>query len=188
MLKSLRVSVPLVAGISSFGGMNAVSFSQQAKTSTRTTPLSLKNKVVMITGATAGIGMSCAWRFAEEGSNLILVGRRDDRLQSLKKDITASYPNVAVHTVAMSVTDYEKVAELPSKLPAQFKDVEVLVNNAGLALGVSSVEANDMEAAKTVMDTNVLGTIALCRAFLPGMKERGAGHVINMGSVAVRHF
>ncbi len=88
----------------------------------------------------------------------------------------------------MSVADTEAVAALPSKLPERFKNVEVLVNNAGLALGVSTVDTNSIEDAKTVMDTNVIGTIALCRAFVPGMKERGAGHIINMGSVAVRKF
>lgn len=151
----------------------------------RSTPISLVNKVVLITGATSGIGEACAWQFAEQGSKLILVGRREDRLNALKKDIIASFPKVEVHTVKLSVTDTDAVAALPKKLPENFRDVEILVNNAGLALGVSSVENNSIEDAKTVMDTNVIGTIALCRAFVPGMKERGAGHIINMGSVAV---
>lgn len=90
-----------------------------------------------------------------------------------------------MHTVKLSVTDLTAVAELPKKLPAKFQNVDILLNNAGLALGVSPAESNDVEAAKTVMDTNVLGTIAMCSAFLPGMKERGTGHLINMGSIAV---
>lgn len=118
----------------------------------------------------------------------MLVGRRDDRLQKLKKEIIAAYPNVDVHTVKMSVTDLQAVAELPKKLPAKFQNVDILLNNAGLALGVTPAEANDVEAAKTVMDTNVLGTIAMCSAFLPGMKERGTGHLINMGSIAVSNI
>ena len=185
MLKSLRFSVPLAAGFAGVTGTNARSFSQ-ARISHRPIPLNLKNQVVLITGATAGIGASCAWQFAEEGCNLILVGRRDDRLQIMKKEIMENYPSVDIHTVAMSVTDLEKVAELPNKLPPKFKNVDILVNNAGLALGVTAVEDNDVESAKTVLDTNVLGMIALCRAFLPGMKERGNGHLINMGSIAVR--
>lgn len=151
----------------------------------RSAPISLANRVVLITGATAGIGEACAWRFAEHGSKLVLVGRRDDRLSSLKKDLVKAYPDLDVHTVALSVSDTEAVAALPSKLPDKFKNVEVLVNNAGLALGVSAVDTNSIEDAKTVMDTNVLGVIAMCRAFIPGMKEREVGHIINMGSIAV---
>jgi 3-hydroxy acid dehydrogenase / malonic semialdehyde reductase len=86
--------------------------------------------------------------------------------------------------VAVSVTDFDMVAALPSTLPDEFKNVSVLVNNAGLALGVSTVDQNDLSQAKTVMDTNVLGTIAMCSAFLPGMIKRNEGHVINVGSVA----
>lgn len=85
----------------------------------------------------------------------------------------------------MSVTDFEAVQKLPNELPADFKEVDVLVNNAGLAKGVCSVEENTMQDAIQVMETNVLGTIAFCTAFLPGMKARGRGHVVNMGSVAV---
>lgn len=153
--------------------------------SRRVTPLDLTNKVVLITGASSGIGAACAWQFAEEGCHLVLIGRRDDRLQQLKKEITTSYPKVDVHTVAMSVTDLEKVAALPKSLPGKFHDVDILLNNAGLALGVTPADLNDVAAAKTVLDTNVLGTIALSSAFLPGMKERGTGHLINMGSIAV---
>jgi 3-hydroxy acid dehydrogenase/malonic semialdehyde reductase len=129
--------------------------------------------VVLITGATAGIGMACAWQFAEQGSKLILLGRREDRLEELKKAITTEYPDVKVLTVAMSVTDKQKVAELPSVLPSEFSKVYCLVNNAGLVLGVSTVEGNNVENAQTVLDTNVIGIISMCSAFLPGMKERG---------------
>lgn len=154
-------------------------------TSRKTAPLNLASKVVLITGASSGIGASCAWQFAEQGCNLIFIGRREDKLLSLKKEIIAAYPNTAVHTVAMSVTDLQQIAELPKILPVKFRDVDILLNNAGLAIGLTSVEQNDVCAAKTVLDTNVLGTIALCSAFLPGMKERGTGHLINMGSIAV---
>eukprot|EP00596_Hydrurales_sp_CCMP1899_P000870 CAMPEP_0119038566 /NCGR_PEP_ID=MMETSP1177-20130426/7553_1 /TAXON_ID=2985 /ORGANISM="Ochromonas sp, Strain CCMP1899" /LENGTH=301 /DNA_ID=CAMNT_0007001311 /DNA_START=52 /DNA_END=957 /DNA_ORIENTATION=+ len=147
-------------------------------------PTDLKNKVVLITGATAGIGMACAWQFAELGSKLILLGRREDRLEELKKAIIDEHPDVKVHVVAMSVTDKQKVAELPSTLPSEFSKVYCLVNNAGLVLGVSAVEGNNVENAQTVLDTNVLGVISMCSAFLPGMKERGEGHVVNMGSCA----
>jgi hypothetical protein len=149
----------------------------------------IQNKIVLITGATAGIGASCAMRFAEEGSKLILVGRRTDRLEQVKNEILKTYPLTKIHCVTLSVTDYDAVASLPNKLPKDFQDVDILVNNAGLALGVTSVDQNNINDAKQVLDTNVLGTIALCSAFVPGMKQRGRGHIVNMGSVAVSfHF
>lgn len=113
-----------------------------------------------------------------------MIGRRETLLESLKQDITAKYPAAKIHTIAMSVTDLEKVKDLPSTLPEEYQDVEVLVNNAGLALGVASVDENDMKDAETVLNTNVLSIIALCRALVPGMKQRGSGHIINIGSIA----
>ena len=147
--------------------------------------VSLKDQVVLITGATAGIGLACAWRFADEGSSLVLVGRRQDRLDALKQELVKSHPHIKVHVVAMSVTDFDAVAKLPQSLPESFRKVDILVNNAGLARGVTSVESNSMIDAREVIETNVLGTIAFTAAFAPGMKERGRGHIVNMGSVAV---
>ena len=144
----------------------------------------LKDKCVLITGANVGIGKACAERFAEHDCRLILLGRRDELLKSLKKDLLNQYPKLKLHTVAVSVTDLDAIKALPSTLPKEFQDVSILVNNAGLALGVTPVESNNVEDAKTVIDTNVVGVIALCSAFLPGMKQRGEGHLINMGSVA----
>ena len=113
----------------------------------------LKDKVVIVTGATAGtllqshaipyflwciihyllgIGKAIAWKFAHKGAKLVLIGRRETLLESLKQDITAKYPAAKIHTIAMSVTDLEKVKDLPSTLPEEYRDVEVLVNNAGL--------------------------------------------------------
>lgn len=146
--------------------------------------VSLKDKVVLITGASAGIGTATAWTFAAQGSKLILISRRHDRLEDLKQQLIAAYPSLRVHTVAMSVTDTAKVAALPKELPKEFQNVSILINNAGLALGVSSVDQNDVESASIVLETNVLGTIAFCSAFLPGMIQRNEGHVINIGSVA----
>lgn len=151
-------------------------------------PTNVKDQVVLITGASAGIGAACAWRFADEGAKLVLIGRRENRLKELKSELLKEHPQLKVHTVAMSVTDLPAVAALPEQLPAEFREVDILVNNAGLARGVSSVELNDMNDAIEVMETNVIGTIAFSRAFLPGMKARGRGHVVNMGSVAVGHF
>lgn len=190
MLKSIKIALPLTAsaagicGAAFLGPRTHAEARRKASTSARTTPISLKDKVVLITGATAGIGESCAWRFAEEGSKLVLVGRREERLANLKKNIAVAYPAVDIHTVTMSVTDKEAVAALPKELPKKFQDVEVLVNNAGLALGVSPAYENSVTDAQTVMDTNVIGIVSFCKAFLPGMMERGCGHILNMGSIA----
>jgi 3-hydroxy acid dehydrogenase / malonic semialdehyde reductase len=148
---------------------------------------SLKNRTVLITGATAGIGLACAWRFAEAGANLVLVGRREERLSAIKKMLAEDFPAVRVHTVAMSVADTAAVARLPAELPMDVREVDVLVNNAGLALGVTGVADNSVADAATVLETNVLGTVAFCSAFLPGMVKRNRGHVINVGSVAGHH-
>lgn len=115
---------------------------------------------------------------------MVLVGRRKERLDNIKTMLKEDFPAVRVHTVAMSVSDVEKVAALPSELPADLREVDILVNNAGLALGVSSVETNSISDAMAMLDTNVLGVVAFCRAFMPSMVERGAGHVINVGSCA----
>lgn len=163
----------------------AVDFSSVVGRPKRSPLTSVKDKVVLITGASAGIGLACAWRFADEGSRLILVGRRKDRLEAIKSEINQSYPDLKIHVVTLSVTDYDAVAKLPQQLPADFKNVEILVNNAGLARGVTSVEHNSIVDAIEVIETNILGTIAFTTAFAPGMKERGRGHIVNMGSVAV---
>ena len=118
---------------------------------------------------------------------MILIGRRGERLNALKTNIMKAYPLIQVHVEALSVTDLEKVGTLPHRLPPKLQNVDILVNNAGLALGITSVEANNVNDAKTVLDTNVLGLIAMCSAFVPQMKARGTGHIINMGSVAGHH-
>jgi uncharacterized protein with GYD domain len=171
-----------------FANCAAKNFSKTVMRPSRSPLVNLKDKVVLITGSTAGIGLACAWRFADEGSKLILVGRREGRLQEIKEALQQTYPGLKVHTVALSVTDYDAVSKLPNQLPSEFRDVDILVNNAGLARGVTSVETNQMKDAIEVMETNVLGTIAFTTAFTPGMKERGRGHVVNMGSVAVKRL
>eukprot|EP01038_Epipyxis_sp_PR26KG_P014572 gene14572-19565_t len=164
-----------------------VSFATSKAATKKVESVSLRNKVVLITGASAGIGTAIAWRFADEGSKLILVARREDKLISLKNEILAQYPQLDILTVPVSVSDIDKVALIPAQLPPPFQQVDILVNNAGLALGVNSVENNSVEDAKVVLDTNVLGVVAMCSAFVPQMKTRGSGHIINIGSVAGHH-
>jgi 3-hydroxy acid dehydrogenase/malonic semialdehyde reductase len=146
--------------------------------------ISMNDKVVLITGASAGIGESCAWAFAALNSKLIILGRRSDRLDALKTEIQVEYPAVKVHCVVLDVSDTDACMALPDQLPEDFKDVAVVVNNAGLALGVAKADTNDLAQGWQMMETNVMGVIAMTRAFLPGMKARNAGHIINIGSIA----
>lgn len=195
--KSIRSSLPLAIGASTLFSIRSSpahcavakndfhNSSQPFVHRAKHAPLtSIQDKVVLITGATSGIGAACAMRFAENGAKLILVGRRADRLQAIRGEILSLYPRTCIHIVPLSVTDYDAVQALPSQLPKEFQEVDILVNNAGLALGVNSVETNAIADAQKVIETNVLGTIALSSAFLPGMKARGRGHLVNMGSVA----
>lgn len=187
----IPVGVALLSSLGSKFSGKKIAFAElelsNEKKKLRNKEVSMKEKVVLITGATAGIGAACAWKFAEAGSKLVLIGRRNDRLDILKHDILREYPNTKIHTVTISVTDFEKVSALPSNLPTEFQAVEILINNAGLALGVSSVDKNNVSDALEVVNTNVMGTVAICSAFLPSMVERQKGHIINMGSVAVIH-
>lgn len=153
-LTSCAASVAKIAMMPSDRALSSCAAAEDSRAKTNTP---LKNKIVLITGATAGIGKACAWRFAEEGSKLILVGRREDRLVELQKALQQSYKGIRVHLEALDVRDTDKVAKLPEKLPEEFQNVDILVNNAGLALGVTSVENNSVEDAKTMIDTNVLG-------------------------------
>ena len=115
---------------------------------------------------------------------MVLVGRRESRLNEIKNKLNADFPVIAVHTVALDVADTESVEALPSTLPPSFKDVDLLINNAGLALGVTSIHENSVSDAATVMNTNVMGTVAFCSTFTPGMMRRGKGHIVNIGSCA----
>ncbi|KAI8365364.1 uncharacterized protein BYT42DRAFT_589662 [Radiomyces spectabilis] len=141
----------------------------------------LKGKNVLITGASSGIGEACAREFAKEGSNLILAARRLERLENLKKELKQQYGNIDIHTVALDVSkkQYIDCAVIPLK-----EKIDVLVNNAGLVIGVDHLADVSEEAFDTMMDTNVKGLVFLTQAILPGMKARQTGHIINLGSVA----
>lgn len=145
---------------------------------------SIAGQVALITGASAGIGEACAWRLAEAGCKLVLIARREARLAALQHAIQHHYPGVAVHTLAMDVQDLEAIAALPQQLPDEFREVDILLPNAGLALGVAPVHELDMEDAQTMVNTNVLSVMAFVRAFTPGMVARNRGHLIFMSSIA----
>jgi len=148
-------------------------------------PLDVEGRVVLITGATSGIGEACAWRFAELGAKLVLIGRRAERLDQLAATLQREFPSLTPPClIPLDVQDLAKLAALPDDLPERFKPVSILVNNAGLALGVAPAWENDMAQVEQMLATNVAAVIGLTRAFLPGMRARAEGHVINIGSIA----
>jgi len=138
-------------------------------------------KTILITGATSGFGKACAIRFAEAGWRLILVGRREERLATLKKRFE---PKTPVLTIKLDIRDRQAVTESLSKIPEQFSAIDVLVNNAGLAMGLTQAATADLDDWDTMIDTNVKGLTYCTRAILPGMVKRNSGHIINIGSIA----
>ena len=139
-------------------------------------------KLILITGATSGIGRATALLFAEKGMNLIITGRREDRLLSLKKELETK--NVRVLTLCFDVRDETSVKETLGKLPAAWREIDILINNAGLAAGLGAVQNGDTDDWDQMIDTNVKGLLYVTRAIAPGMVERNAGHIINIGSIA----
>ncbi|KAI9222797.1 hypothetical protein BC828DRAFT_377549 [Blastocladiella britannica] len=146
----------------------------------------LAGQTVFITGASAGIGASCARQFAAESSNLVLTARRVDRLTSLRDELLAAHPTIKVHVAALDVTHRDAVAQVVADLPADVASIDVLVNNAGLSLGMDTLLDAKPEDVDGMLDTNVKGLINVTQAVVPGMKTRGRGTVINIGSVAGR--
>ncbi len=141
----------------------------------------MKRKTVMITGATSGIGEACARRFAASGYNLILTGRNTEKLESLRKDMGSG---TEVLTLAFDVRDAGAAAAAVESLQGGWREIDVLVNNAGLALGLEKEYEGDTEDWWTMIDTNIKGLLTMTRLVVPGMVERNRGHVINIGSVA----
>lgn len=143
----------------------------------------LRGKIVLVTGASSGIGEACARQFAAAGSKLILTARRADRLEALKDELIRAH-NIEIFVKTADVSNPKSVEEFAAAVPAQFRAVDILINNAGLALGMATTEQTTLEDIDGMIDTNVKGVLYLIRAFVPGMIERGQGHIINIGSVA----
>ena len=139
-------------------------------------------KNVLITGATSGIGLGCARKFAENGDKLILTGRNEQKLAEIRKEL--SEKGCQVLTLAFDVRDREKAKQCINDLPEEWKDIDVLVNNAGLALGLEPEYEGNLDDWETIIDTNIKGLLTMTRLVVPGMIERGRGHIINVGSVA----
>ena len=140
------------------------------------------NKTVLITGATSGIGLGCARKFAENGDRLILTGRNAEKLEAIKRELEEKGSQVL--TLVFDVRDRAAATEAIESLPEQWRDIDVLVNNAGLALGLEPEYEGDYEDWETMIDTNIKGLLIMTRLVVPRMVARNSGHVINVGSVA----
>ncbi len=135
--------------------------------------------IVFVTGASAGFGAAIARRFVQDGHRVVATARRLDRLQALADEL-----GEALLPLELDVRDREAVAAVPAALPAGFAEVDLLVNNAGLALGIEPAQQASLDDWQTMIDTNCTGLVQVTHALLPGMVERKRGHVINIGSVA----
>jgi 3-hydroxy acid dehydrogenase / malonic semialdehyde reductase len=141
------------------------------------------NKIVLITGATSGIGKACAQKFAAAKHDIIITGRRKERLAALKAELENEH-GVAVQQLCFDVQNKEAVFTAINNLPAQWQNISILINNAGLALGRDSFEEADITDWETMLNTNVHGLLYVTKAVLPFMIAQKGGHIINMGSVA----
>ena len=141
------------------------------------------DKIILITGATSGFGKAMAEKFAAGGWNCIITGRRADRLDALAKELQSQY-TIQTLSLVFDVQDREAVFTSLSNLPTAWQQIDVLVNNAGLALGRDSFENANLDDWDTMIDTNVKGMMYVTKAVLPYMTTRKKGHIINMGSVA----
>ncbi|MGE5400829.1 MAG: SDR family oxidoreductase [Ignavibacteriales bacterium] len=145
--------------------------------------VSLKNKIVFITGATSGIGKSCAVEFARSGANLILCARRGDLLNNFAEELIAQF-GIKIYSFQLDVRNEDDVNNAVASFPDQWKNVDVLINNAGLARGLAKLHEDDTANWNEMIDTNVKGLLYVTRAIVPGMVERNNGHIINIGSIA----
>ncbi|MDR0893187.1 MAG: SDR family NAD(P)-dependent oxidoreductase [Mediterranea sp.] len=143
----------------------------------------MERKIVLITGASSGIGEGCARKFASQGWNLILNARHIEKLEALKAELEQKY-GILVYVAPFDVRDRKAAAEVLNELPAKWKAIDVLVNNAGLVIGVDKEFEGNLDEWDIVIDTNIKGLLALTRLVVPGMVERGRGHIINIGSIA----
>ena len=141
------------------------------------------NKIVLITGATSGIGKACAEKFAASGYNIIITGRRMDRLDELKTQLENDY-TIKVMRCCFDVQERAAVLSAINQLPDEWKKIDLLINNAGLALGKDSFEDANIDDWDAMMHTNVDGLLYVSKAVLPYMIENKKGHIINIGSIA----
>ncbi|HEY0042604.1 MAG TPA: SDR family NAD(P)-dependent oxidoreductase [Flavisolibacter sp.] len=142
-------------------------------------------KTVFITGATAGFGEACAIKYAQNGYGLILNGRRKDRLESLKEKLEEEY-GAASYLLPFDVQERKAVFEAVNSLPDEWRAIDILINNAGLALGRDAFDEANMDDWDTMIDTNIKGLLYVSKAVVPVMVANKRGHIVNLGSVAAK--
>jgi len=145
--------------------------------------LSLKGKIVFVTGASSGIGESTAQAFAAQGAKILMCARRVERLEKLAQTLEFEY-GVAVHYFRLDVRDQPAVEKAVAGLAPEWRGIEILVNNAGLSRGLDKLPQGLLDDWEEMIDTNVKGLLYVSRAVIPGMIERGRGHIVNIGSIA----
>ena len=143
----------------------------------------IQNQIVLITGASSGIGAACASAFAEAGAKLILAARRLDRLEKLADDLASKFSSQP-YLVQLDVSDRAQVESTLNHLPDSWQAIDVLINNAGLSRGLDKLHEGDIQDWEEMIDTNVKGLLYVTRTLVPGMVSRGRGHIINIGSIA----
>jgi len=143
------------------------------------------NRIVLVTGATSGFGRAIATKFAQNGDTVCITGRRESRLAELKAELEHAY-EVKVITLAFDIRDKHQVAAAMKELLEQVNRIDVLVNNAGLAAGLSSIEEGDTDDWDTMIDTNIKGLLYITRQVTPLMKKQASGHIFNIGSTAAK--
>ncbi len=143
----------------------------------------LKEQIVCITGASSGIGAACAEAFAKLGCHLLLIARRKERVDELAKTLHAAHP-IETHAIHLDVRSRREVEIAFSSLNNDWKNIDILINNAGLARGLAKLHEGNVDDWEEMIDTNIKGLLYVTRAVLPGMIERNRGHVINIGSIA----
>ena len=141
------------------------------------------DKIVFITGASSGIGAGCARKFASQGASLILNARNEEKLSALKEELEQQY-GARVCLLPFDVRDRKTAAEALDSLPDEWKAIDILINNAGLVIGVDKEHEGNLDEWDIVIDTNIKSLLAMTRLVVPGMVARGRGHIINIGSIA----
>lgn len=141
----------------------------------------MQNKIAFITGATSGIGLATAKLFAKNGVKLVLCGRREDRLKKLSEELSTI---TDVHTLNFDIRDKEEVFKAVESLPKNFSEIDILLNNAGNAHGMDTIDEGNTDDWDAMLDINVKGLLYVSKAILPKMIERKSGHIINIGSTA----
>ncbi|RDI40973.1 SDR family NAD(P)-dependent oxidoreductase [Aquicella lusitana] len=143
----------------------------------------LKNKTVLITGASSGIGAACASQFAAMGANLILCARQIEKLHALAAQLQNAH-GIEIHTIMLDVRSKEQITAAIHALPDKWKAIDILINNAGLAAGLDFLHEGQVQDWEDMIDTNVKGLLYMTREILPHMLKQNRGHIINIGSIA----